>query len=28
VRATDTSMRYGLVGIPMLDISIRKKTDD
>lgn len=28
VRATDTSMRYGLVGLPMLDISIRKKTDD
>jgi lipopolysaccharide transport system ATP-binding protein len=28
IRATDTSMRYGLVGIPMIDIRIRKEIDD
>lgn len=28
LRASDTSMRHGLVGLPMIDISIRKTTDD
>jgi lipopolysaccharide transport system ATP-binding protein len=28
IRASDTSMKHGLIGLPMLDISIRKKTDD
>lgn len=28
MRATDTSMKHGLVGLPMLDISVRKNTDD
>lgn len=28
LRASDTSMKHGLVGLPMLDISIRKEVDD
>lgn len=28
VRGTDSSMKHGLVGLPMLDISVRKNTDD
>lgn len=28
LRASDTSMRHGLVGLPMINISVRKKTDD
>ena len=28
VRGTDSSMKHGLVGLPMLDISVRKNSDD
>lgn len=28
VRATDTTMKHGLIGLPMLDISVRKAADD
>lgn len=28
VRATDTTMKHGLVGLPMLEISVRKVADD
>jgi lipopolysaccharide transport system ATP-binding protein len=28
MRAADTSMKHGLVGLPMLEISIRKDADD
>lgn len=28
VRATDTTMKHGLIGLPMLDISVRKVADD
>lgn len=28
VRASDTSMKHGLIGLPMLEISVRKDSDD
>lgn len=28
VRATDTTMKHGLIGLPMLEISVRKAVDD
>ena len=28
LRASDTSMKHGLIGLPMLEISVRKDTDD
>ena len=28
VRGSDSSMKHGLVGLPMLDIAVRKNSDD